>query len=75
MTIEQVEKRLVALIHREPFSPFSLEMADGTLLEVLHPRLAINVNGAVFFGLDGGLVDIDFSDVRAFREAPEGALS
>lgn len=67
MTPEQVEEKVIELIHREPFVPFVLEMADGQALAIPHPRLAINGGGAVFFGPDRGLVDVEFKGVRAIR--------
>jgi hypothetical protein len=67
MTPEQVEERIIELIHQEPFLPFIVEMSDGQSLEIPHPRLAINGGGAVFFGPDGGLVDFEFKTVRAIR--------
>jgi hypothetical protein len=67
MTPEQVEEKVIALIHHEPFVPFIVEMTDGQLLEIPHPRLAINGGGAVFFGPDGGLVDFEFKSVRSIR--------
>jgi hypothetical protein len=67
MTAEQVEEKVIELIHREPFLPFVVEMTNGELLDVRHPRLAINGGGAVFFGPDGGLVDFEFKSVRAIR--------
>jgi hypothetical protein len=67
MTPEQVEEKVIQLIHREPFVPFVVEMTDGHSLEIPHPRLAINAGGAGFIGADGGLVDFDFKMVRAIR--------
>ena len=67
MTPEQVEEKLIELIHREPFVPFVVEMTDGQMLEVPQPRLAINGGGAVFIGPDGGFVDFEFKTVRAIR--------
>jgi hypothetical protein len=67
MTPEQVEAKVIELIHREPFLPFVVEMTDGQVLEIPHPRLAINGGGAGFFGPDGGLVDFWFQNVRAIR--------
>jgi hypothetical protein len=67
MTPEQVEERIIELIHREPFVPFVLELADGQTLEISHPRLSINGGGAGFFGPDGGIVDVEFKTVRAIR--------
>lgn len=70
MTLEQVEARVIDLIHREPFVPFQVEMTDGTVLIVPHPHLAVTATGAGFIGLDGGLVDIDFANVRAICSEP-----
>jgi hypothetical protein len=67
MMPEQFEEKIIELIHRDPFTPFIVEMIDGERLEVPHPRLAINGGGAGFIGLHGGLVDIEFSRVRSIR--------
>lgn len=67
MSPAQVEEKVLELIHREPFVAFVVEMADGECLEVPHPRLAVNGNGAGFIGLDGGLVDFEFNLVRSIR--------
>ena len=67
MTPEQVEEKVIQLIHREPFRPFIVEFADGQSLTVPHPRLAINGGGAGFIGPDGGLVDFEFKKVRSIR--------
>jgi hypothetical protein len=67
MTPEQVEVQVIELIHREPFLPFVVELSDGQLVEVPHPRLAINSGGAGFIGPDGGLVDFEFKSVRSIR--------
>jgi hypothetical protein len=75
MTPEQVERRIIELIYREPFAPFSVEMVDGSSLAILHPRLAINGGGAVFFGPDGGLVDFEFQNVRSIHENRVGAVA
>ena len=75
MTPEQVEEEVIQLIHRNPFVPFVVEMADGTMIEIPHPRLAINGGGAVFFGPEGGLVDFEFEQVRALRPLTAEAVS
>jgi hypothetical protein len=67
MTPEQVEEKVIELIHRDPFVPFIVELANGQSLAIAHPRLAINGGGAVFFGPDGGLIDFDFKTVRTIR--------
>ena len=67
MTPEQVEDKVIELIHRQPFVPFVVEMADGQSLEIPHPGLSITGGGAGFFGLDGGLVDFEFKNVRSIH--------
>jgi hypothetical protein len=74
MTPEQVEEKVIQLIHREPFVPFVVEMTNGLLLEIPHPRLAINGGGAGFIGPDGGLVDFEFKTVRSIRFVDIGAV-
>jgi len=37
MTPQQVEEKVIELIHREPFVPFVVDMTDGRSLEVPHP--------------------------------------
>jgi hypothetical protein len=69
MTPEQVEEKLIELIHREPFMEFVVELSDGQSLEIRRPGLAINGGGAVFIGPDGGLVDFWFKNVRSIRMA------
>jgi hypothetical protein len=65
MTPEQVEEKIIELIHREPFMPFIVDLMDGQTMEISHPRLAINGGGAGFIGPDGGLVDLEFENVRS----------
>jgi hypothetical protein len=67
MTSEQVEEKVIELIHRVPFVPFVVDLTGGQSLEVPHPRLAINGGGAGFIGSDGGLVDFEFKSVRSIR--------
>jgi hypothetical protein len=75
MTPQQVEEKIIQLIHREPFIPFVVEMTDGSVLPVPHPRLAINGGGAGFFGPDGGLVDLEFKNVQSIRLAGNEAVA
>jgi hypothetical protein len=65
MTREAVEAAIIEWIHREPFVPFQVELTSGEVVLVPHPRLAVNATGAGFIGPDGGLIDIDFDQVRA----------
>ncbi len=66
--VERVEEYIIKLIHREPFFPFVMDMADGSTLEIPHGRLAIAGGGAVFLSPDDGFVDFQFKNVR--RIAP-----
>jgi hypothetical protein len=67
MSPDQVEERVIELIHREPFIPFVVELANGEFVEIPHPRLAIDGGGAGFIGPDGGLADFEFKSVRSIR--------
>ena len=75
MTPKEVEDKLIELIHREPFAPFELVMADGQSVKIVKPGLAVNGGGAGFIGPDGGLVDIEFKNVRAIRATPAEAAA
>jgi hypothetical protein len=73
MNPQQVEEKVIELIHREPFIPFVVEMIDGQTLDIPHPQLAINGGGAVFLGPDGGLVDFEFNSVSRLLDIPTSA--
>jgi hypothetical protein len=75
MTMKEVEDKVVELIYREPFSPFTVEFNDGEMLEVPHSRLAITADGAGFVSQDRGLVDIDFRKVRAIHVGRREAVA
>jgi hypothetical protein len=75
MNPDQVEAKLIELIHREPFEPFVVEMEEGSKLEIVEPQLAINGGGALFFGPDGGLVNFEFKYVRSIRPLNAGAAA
>jgi len=64
---DRSESDWIELKHREPFVPFVLEMFNGQSVEISYAGLAINGGGAGFIGPDGGLVDIQFKDVRSIR--------
>jgi hypothetical protein len=75
VTPEQVEDMIRERIHQEPFVPFIVELADGSEIEISHPRLAVNGGGAGFFGEDGALIDFQFNLVRAIRPTTFQAIS
>lgn len=64
MSPEAFEKRLLALIHRQPFEPFVVELDSGRRIVVSHPAVAVNAGGAGFLSDDEGLVDFSHRDVR-----------
>jgi hypothetical protein len=66
MTVKQVEDKLTELVHHEPFIPFVVELLDGESLVVPHAP-AFDDTGAGFIGTHGGLVDFEFTNVRAIR--------
>lgn len=67
MTIKQVEEKVVELKHRNPFVPFVFVMTDGRSIYVDYPNISIDYTGAGFIGPDGGLVDVEFKEVREIR--------
>jgi hypothetical protein len=67
MTVKQIEEKVIELKYRDPFVPFVVEMVDGQAVEIPHPGLAINESGAGFIGPDGGIVDVEFKNVRTIR--------
>jgi hypothetical protein len=67
MTSAEIEEKIIVLIQQVPFIPFQVEFNTGEVLVVPHPRLAINHGGAGFIGPEGGIVDIDFANVRAMK--------
>ncbi len=75
MTPEQVEQRIVELIHCQRFVPFVVEMTGGQSLAVTHPRLVINGGGAGFIGPDGAIVDFEFNSVQAIRVGSKEAVA
>ncbi len=74
MTSKQVEEKLTELVHREPFSPFVVELNNGDSIDVTRPP-AFNEASAVFFGADGGLVEFWFRNVRNIKPMKSGAIA
>jgi len=74
MNIEQIEAKVIQLLRREPFIPFSFEMTDGRTIEIAERALAVNGGGAGFIGPDGGIVDIEFKNVANIRSTPLEAI-
>jgi hypothetical protein len=64
MTSEAFEQQLLALVHREPFSPFLVELENGRRIAIDRPAVAINNGGAGFLSDADGLVDFSCDEVR-----------
>lgn len=67
MTVKEIEEKVIALKCQEPFIPFVIELVNGQSVQVPHAGLAINETGVGFFGPEGAIVDVDFTNVRAIR--------
>jgi hypothetical protein len=60
MTAEDFNQAIVERLRREPFQPFSVEMLDGTQVEIDRPRsVAIGGGTAGGFGRGGKIVSLD----------------
>jgi hypothetical protein len=75
MNAEQFEQTLRQVLQREPFEPFVVELRDGRLLAVDHPRVAIGGGAASFFTPSYDLVEFFCEDVRAIRPGVPGTLA
>ena len=47
--------------------PFVLDLVNGQSVQVPHAGLAINETGVGFLGPDGGIVDVEFKNIRDIR--------
>jgi hypothetical protein len=73
MKAEQFEQALRQLLRQEPFQPFVVELVDGRVLAVDHPRVVFGGGAASFFNPRFDLVEFACEDVRAIRPAVPGA--
>jgi hypothetical protein len=67
MNAEQFEQTLREYLRREPFQPFVVELVDGGVIAIDHPKVAIGGGGASFFTPSHDLVDFECENVRAIR--------
>jgi hypothetical protein len=74
MTIEEFEGTLRALIRREPFEPFEVELLDGERFVVDRPD-AVGFNGgaAGFIGPDGTIHFFNNEEVHSLGGNSNGA--
>jgi hypothetical protein len=74
MTIEEFEDTLRALIRREPFEPFAVELLDGERFVVDRAdAVAFNGGAAGFIGPDGTIHFFNNEEVRMLGGGPNGS--
>ena len=75
MTIEKVRE----LVHADPFVPFSMRLADGRTIPIVHPDyVAFSQSGRIvcaFHGPNDASTFIDVMLVTALEMNPGGAAS
>jgi hypothetical protein len=67
MNLQQFEDTLRQFLRREPFQPFVVELLDGGIVEVDHPRIAFGGGAASYLTQEHDLVEFACEDVRAIR--------
>jgi hypothetical protein len=76
MTAENFEHTLMALLDRQPFRVFTVELHGGQRFEVDHPRaMAINDGVAAFIGPGGIPRWFDHDSVNQIISAPTSSLA
>jgi hypothetical protein len=76
MTTENFRKVLLAMIHRKPFKPFTVELNTGCRFEIDHPEAAVIREGvAVFVGPGFVPVNFDHESVTQIIDSPAHAAS
>ena len=71
MTAEHFEESMEVLTQRKPFTPFTVELLTGQLLEIDHPRVLLSRNGKGIFMLPGGtMFFVDHESVHGIIDAP-----
>jgi hypothetical protein len=75
MDVVSFDSTILRLLRQEPFHPFVVELNDGRLIEITHPRIAVGGGGAGFISPEGELVDFNCEDVRTIRPLVPGAAS
>ncbi len=59
MTMENFQKVLRAMIRRQPFKPFTVELNTGNRIEIDHPEATVMREGAAIF-IGPGFVPVYF---------------
>ena len=69
MTQQQFEDTLRKFIRTKPFHPFQVELANGNVIVVDRPSLAMGGGAATIF-TDREFVEFACEEVREIRQAP-----
>jgi hypothetical protein len=71
MTAEHFQETLEALMSRQPFKPFIVELNTGQRYEIDHPRATAFTEGAAVFLAPGGVpVFLDHESVTQIINSP-----
>ena len=71
MTAENFDNVLQALLTRQPFQVFTVELHGGRRFEIDHPRATVTRDGVAVFLAPGGVpIWFDHDSVNQIIEAP-----
>jgi hypothetical protein len=74
MSTENFRKVLLAMMHRRPFKPFTVELKTGVRIEIDHPEATVIREGvAVFIGPGFVPTYFDHDSVTQIIDAPAHA--
>lgn len=61
----EFEERIIEFIHKQPFRPFAVEIADGRIIEIRRPSVVINGGGATYLSKDYDIEDFEFDQIQS----------
>ena len=68
------KRQLNALLWKEPFEPFRINMVGGKCYDVTEPRRAVAMNTRMFLALpDGGWTFLPFQQMGGLETLPRSA--
>ncbi len=76
MTVNDFQRALRALMRREPFEPFAVELLDGERFVVDKPdAVGFNEGAAAFLAADGTIHFFNNEEVRALGGSGNGSAA
>ena len=76
MTTENFQKVLLAMIHRQPYKPFTVELNTGIRIEIDYPEATVIRDGvAIFIGPGFVPVSFDHDSVTWIIDSPAHAAN